>query len=83
MQEAAQLSPTVSRATSVSPCRIYNLPNTIKLREELKRTKEYYKLKVKTLTQKTRRMKKQIAAMKTVLEAIKQKISYKKSSYTL
>ncbi|XP_067213395.1 uncharacterized protein [Linepithema humile] len=69
----AQLSPKISRATSVSPCKIYNSPSKKQLRKELRRTKEKYNLRIKTLTQKTRRMKKKIASLKNVLEAIKQK----------
>lgn len=71
--EPAQSSPKVSRAISVSPWKIYNSPSKKQLREELRRTKEKYKLQVKTLTQKTRRMKKRIASMKTILKAIEQK----------
>ncbi|EFN70574.1 THAP domain-containing protein 9, partial [Camponotus floridanus] len=43
------------------------------LREELRRTKEQYNLRIKTLTQKTRRMKKKIVSLENILEAIKQK----------
>jgi len=73
MQEATQSSPKISRATSVSPWKIYNSPNKKQLREELRRTKEQYNLRIKTLTQKTRRMKKKIASLKNVLETIKRK----------
>lgn len=58
MQEVTQSSSKVSRATSVSPCKINNSPTKMKLRQELKRTKEHYKLRIKSLTQQTRRMKK-------------------------
>ncbi|XP_025263570.1 uncharacterized protein LOC112637648 [Camponotus floridanus] len=72
-QEIAQSSPKISRATSVSPWKIYNSPSKKQLREELRRTKEQYNLRIKTLIQKTRRMKKKIVSLENILEAIKQK----------
>lgn len=57
MQETAESSAKISRATSVSPVRIYNSSSKKKLREELKKTEVYYKLRVNFNT-KTRRMKK-------------------------
>lgn len=72
-QEITQSSPKISRATSVFPWKIYNSPSKKQLREELRRTKEQYNLRIKTLTQKTRCMKKKIASLKNKLETIKQK----------
>lgn len=63
----------VCKSTAVSPVRIYNSPQKMKLRAQLVRTKKYYQSKIKLLHQKTRRLKKKITSMKALFSHIKEK----------
>ncbi|XP_020288894.1 uncharacterized protein LOC109857201 [Pseudomyrmex gracilis] len=63
----------VSKYTAISPNRIYNSPEKMRLRQELSRTKQYYLSRIKVLQQRTRRMSKRMAIMKSVFESLKEK----------
>ncbi|XP_011858986.1 PREDICTED: uncharacterized protein LOC105556498 [Vollenhovia emeryi] len=72
-QTISQSSLTVCKGTAVSPRRIYNSPEKVKLREELNRTKKHYQSKIKALKQRTRRMERKIANMAKVFQHLKEK----------
>ncbi|XP_018402789.1 PREDICTED: uncharacterized protein LOC108779782 [Cyphomyrmex costatus] len=62
-----------SKFTAVSPSRIYNSPENVKLRKELKTTKEHYKKRLKVLSQKVRRMKKRMTTMEAIFKTLGEK----------